>query len=140
VRVLTAPRVDSGRCDTGIVNDEYHPELAEYEPHGDKPLRSRRMTLFMRGVVIVTLVALILPGILTAGTFAEATAKRVCNIWAAYEIKEQYRTAVRFEWFAHDDIAGWECYAITATGEQHVKSLGLIPEAPQLPDGTFIPA
>jgi len=122
------------------VNDDYHPELAEYEPHGDRPLRSHRTTLLMRGLVILTLAALVVPGVLTSMSFAEATAMRICRIWVAYEVNEQNRPVVRFEWFSHDGIAGWECYAVTASGEQHVKSLGVIPEAPELPDGTMLPA
>jgi len=122
------------------VNDDYHPELAEYEPHGDRPLRSRRTMLMMRALVIVTLAALVVPGVLTSVSFAEATALRVCSIWVQYSVAEQNRAEVRFEWFSHDGIAGWECYAITASGEQHVRSLGVIPEAPELPDGTMLPA
>lgn len=106
-----------------------HPELDGYEPAEERPLRSRRTTLMMRAVVVVTLVALILPGILSAMSFAQATAQNACAAWVAYEVPEQRRAIVRFETFG-PGVLGWECYAVTATGESHIVSLGLTPSGP----------
>jgi hypothetical protein len=114
--------------------DDYHPELANYEPH-ERPLRSPRTTLMMRGVVIVALVALILPGIITTYSFAQSTAKSACATYVQAEVNEQNRTEVRFE-FMGEGVIGWECYAITATGERHIVSLGLIPGLPSQVPGT----
>ena len=36
------------------------------------------------------------------------------------------RTEVRFE-IMGPGVMGWECYAVTATGERHLTSLGLLP-------------
>jgi len=139
LRSRNRPAGSGSGCDTRRVDDDYHPELANYEPYEPRPLRSRRSTAILRGVVILAVVALVLPGIITAMSFADATAQRVCQIWVAYEVNEQNRPETRFEVFG-PGFAGWECYAITATGEQHIKSLGLIPESPQLPDGTMLRA
>ena len=114
--------------------DEYHPELANYEPH-DRPLRSRRMTLMIRGIVIVALVALVLPGIVTTYSFAQSTANQACAAYVQAEVAEQSRIEVRFE-FTGPGVIGWECYAITADGERHIVSLGLIPGLPSQVPGT----
>lgn len=121
------------------MDDDYHPELAGYEPQEDKPLRSRRWTLLARGVVILTLVALIMPGIATSASFATATAERVCALWVDVEVTEQNRPLTQFE-LGGPGMLGWECYAVTALGKRHVVSMGIIPEPPVIVDGRVQPA
>lgn len=106
--------------------EDYHPELANYEPHEPRPLRSRTRQNLLRGVVVLAIVALVLPGIITTMSFASSTATAACDVYAQYQVSEQHRTEVRFEAMG-PGVLGWECYAITATGERHLTSLGLLP-------------
>jgi hypothetical protein len=114
--------------------DDFPSELADYEPH-DRPLRSRRTQLVLRGAVVVAVVALVLPGVLTTYSYGESNASRACAIWAEYQVPEQHGIAVHFEFFG-EGVVGWECYAVTATGTSHIASLGLIPGTPKLPSDT----
>jgi hypothetical protein len=61
------------------------PELAGYEPGDGTPLRSRRMLLIMRIVVVVGLVAFVLPGIITTLVVAANAAQESCRRWVGYE-------------------------------------------------------
>jgi hypothetical protein len=76
--------------------------------------------------VLLAITALVLPGIITTWTFASQAATASCGVWARYQVPEQHRTEVRFEVFG-PGVMGWECYSITATGEKHLTSLGLLP-------------
>jgi hypothetical protein len=106
--------------------EDYHPELANYEPHEPRPIRSRARQNLLRGVVLLAITALVLPGIITTWTFASSAATASCNVWAQYQVPEQHRTEVRFEVMG-PGVLGWECYVTTATGERHLTSLGLLP-------------
>jgi hypothetical protein len=106
--------------------EDYHPELANYEPHEPRPVRSRARQNVLRGVVLLAITALVLPGIITTWTFASQAATASCNVWAQYQVPEQHRTEVQFEVLG-PGVIGWECYATTATGERHLTSLGLLP-------------
>jgi len=115
--------------------DEYddEPELAGYQPHGDRPLRSPRLLTVMRVVVVVGLAGLILPGILvTAGT-ANATAQATCGAYTAYYAPESVGFTARFELFSPAGM-GWNCYAIEYGGDEFLlRALGLIPGGARLP-------
>lgn len=109
-----------------------HPELAGYEPGDGRPLRSPRLVLVMRFVVIVGIACLVLPGVFTTVSVASSTAEAACIAWVAYEAPEARGASARFEIFGPGGI-GWECYTIGAFGgDRHVASLGLIPMSPKL--------
>jgi hypothetical protein len=116
-------------------NDDFddEPELAGYEPHGEKPLRSPHLYTVMRVVVVLGLVALILPGILVAAGTANRTALNTCAAYTAYYAPEAVSFSTRFELVSPSGI-GWNCYAVEFGGEEIlVRALGLIPGGPRLP-------
>jgi hypothetical protein len=109
------------------------PELAGYEPAGERPLRGRRMRVITQVVVVLGLVALVLPGILTTVSVGNRTAQASCATWVAYEEPGAIGASATFEFFGAGGI-GWECYSVGAFGgDRHVASLGLIPGTPELP-------
>ncbi len=115
-----------------------HPELDGYEPHPEKPLRSRTMVSVMRVVVVLGVVALIVPGILTTASVADRTAQAACAMWVAYAVDGPSDARASFEIFGPSGI-GWECYSVEAFGgEKHVASLGLIPGTPNIPRGPAV--
>jgi hypothetical protein len=116
------------------MNDEYdEPELAGYEPHGDKPLRSPHLATVMRVVVVLGLAALLLPGILVTMGTAQRTAERACAQYVAVLAPGAIAASTRFEVFSAAGI-GWNCYAIDFDGDQLLlRSLGLIPGGARLP-------
>jgi hypothetical protein len=119
------------------VSDE-HPELNEYEASDERPLRSKHLTTVMRVVVVVSLVALVLPGIISTITVASARAQSTCEAWVAYEIAGASGADARFEFFGPSGV-GWECYSSGAFGgDRHLASLGLIPGPPRLPSGETV--
>lgn len=119
--------------------DEYddEPELAGYQPQGERPLRSPHLKTAMRVIVVIGLVGLVLPGILvTAGT-ASRTATVTCSIYTAYYAPEAVSFSARFELLSPAGI-GWNCYAVTYGGtEVLVRSLGLIPGGVRLPTAPY---
>jgi hypothetical protein len=118
--------------------DEYfdEPELAGYQPHGDRPLRSPRLVTVMRFVVVLGLVGLILPGIIiTAGT-AASTAKTACAVYTSHYAPEAVGSSARFELVSSSGV-GWNCYAIQFGGDEVlVAVLGIIPSVAHFPPGT----
>jgi hypothetical protein len=114
-------------------HEDEEPELAGYEPHGDRPLRSPRLIAIMRVIVVLGLVGLILPGIIvTAGT-ADRTARATCAAYTSYYAPESVGFRTRFEVFSPAGI-GWNCYAVAFGGEELLlASLGLIPGGARLP-------
>ncbi|WP_213813712.1 hypothetical protein [Glaciihabitans sp. dw_435] len=116
------------------VYDE-EPELAGYEPHGERPLRSRRQLVVLRVIVIVGLVGLVLPGIVTTVSVSSSTAQASCAIWVRYSAPDAPGSQARFEIFGAGGV-GWECYTVGAFGgDRHVASIGLIPGTPKIPTG-----
>lgn len=107
------------------------PELAGYEPHGDRPLRSARTVRLMRAVVVLGIVALVLPGILTTYSLATSTAGAACAANVAYRVPSATGSSVRFELFGPGGV-GWVCYSVGAYGgdRRPVAPLGLIPTYP----------
>jgi hypothetical protein len=115
--------------------DEYddEPELAGYQPHGDRPLRSPHLTTVMRVVVVVGLVGLLLPGILVTLSTASRTATVTCSVYTAYYAPEAVSYSARFELVSAAGM-GWNCYAVEYGGDELlVRSLGIIPGAVTVP-------
>lgn len=109
------------------------PELAGYEPHADKPLRSPHLVTVVRVVVIIGLIGLILPGILVAAGTANRTAINTCATYVAFYAPDAVTFSTRFELVSPSGI-GWNCYAVAFGGEEIlVRALGLIPGGPRLP-------
>ena len=110
-------------------------ELAGYEPHGDRPLRSARTVKLMRVVVVLGIAALVLPGILTTYSLARSTAGAACAANVAYRVPSATGSSVRFELFGQVG-AGWVCYSVGAYGGDRtpVAALGLIPSYPTQAD------
>jgi hypothetical protein len=106
------------------------PELAGYEPTGDRPLRSRRMLQAMRVVVVLGLLGLVLPGVLITASTAADSATRACAYYVAETVPGDAMALVRFE-LAGPEGPGWNCYADRFGGnEVYVRGMGLIPAAP----------
>ncbi len=107
------------------------PELAGYEPgDGSRPLRSRRMLLVMRVVVVLGLIGLVLPGILVTLTTAADSAERACVMYTARDVPGAIDSEARFEFFGPQGV-GWNCYAERYGDEiVYVIGMGLIPVAP----------
>lgn len=121
-------------------HDEYddEPELAGYEPHGDRPLRSPHLMTVMRVVVVIGLIGLLLPGILVTISTASRTATAACGIYAAYYAPEAVSFSARFELVSAAGL-GWNCYAVEyGGGEVLVQSLGLIPGGVRLPSAPYV--
>ena len=119
------------------MSDDYedHPELAGYEPHEPRPLRSRRFTMIMRAVVVLGLAGLVLPGILITLTTAHRTALRTCALYTDFYAPGAVSSSTRFEVFSPAGV-GWNCYAIAFDGEETlVRALGLIPGGARIPQG-----
>jgi hypothetical protein len=113
------------------------PELAGYEPGDGTPLRSRRMMLTMRIVVVLGLVAFVLPGIITTLVVAANAAQESCRRWVGYEDSgSEANASASFELFGQGG-PGWQCYATGGFGgEKYIAPLGLIPGAPVFPRQT----
>jgi hypothetical protein len=112
--------------------DDDEPELAGYEPTGDRPLRHERVRRMMRVIVIVALVALVLPGILGSLAVANRTAQASCAAYTAYLAPMAVESVTRFELFGA--ALGWNCYAQNFGGDEVlVANLGLIPGGARLP-------
>ena len=116
-------------------HDEYddEPELAGYQPQGERPLRSPHLKTAMRVIVVIGLVGLVLPGILVTLGTASRTATVTCSIYTAYYAPQAISFSARFELISPAGM-GWNCYAVTYDGrEVLVRSLGLIPGGVRLP-------
>jgi hypothetical protein len=119
--------LDSDREETAMAEDS--PELAGYEPTGDRPLRSKRMLRIMRVVVVLGLLGLVLPGILVTASTAADSAERACAFYVVGNVPNGV-PVTRFEW-AGPEGPGWNCYADRFGGEDlYVRGMGLIPVAP----------
>ncbi|MBH0131144.1 hypothetical protein [Salinibacterium sp. NK8237] len=112
---------------------EEHPELDGYEPHNERPLRSRTFVWVMRVVVVLGLIGLVVPGIVSAAATADNTANRTCATYVQYLAPQAVSYSVRFE-LTGDGDPGWKCYAIAFNGgETLLRSLGLIPGPAVIP-------
>jgi len=121
-------------------DDDYHPELAEYEPDEVRPARSVNRQRVMRIIGALGLTALILPGLLVTIRVQGATAAEACRIVVADQDSEAIGSTTRFV-LTGPEGPGWYCYAVRFGGaEILLRSLGLIPglspqhdEAPGVP-------
>ena len=109
------------------MTDDYHPELAEYEPGDARPSRSVLRRRVMRVMVVLGLTALILPGVLVTIRVQETTAAAACRYVVQTQDTEAIGSTSRFE-LTGPDGPGWYCYAVRFGGtEILLRSLGLIP-------------
>jgi hypothetical protein len=108
-------------------DDEYHRELAEYEPGDGPSVRHRMRVRVMRVFVVLGLVGLVLPGIIvTIGTQLR-TSDAACRYVVAHKAPDSVAAIARFELFGANG-PGWYCYAEEFNGaETLVQALGLIP-------------
>ncbi len=114
------------------------PELAGYEPHTGKPLRSRRLLLIMRVIVVIGLLSLVLPSVIISVSDAAASAREGCRRWVAYAVPSSPSYNATFEVFGAHGM-GWQCYTKGAFGgDRFIASLGLIPGVPNIPSQPVI--
>lgn len=112
------------------MNDE-HPELSGYEPHRERPLRSRRRMLVLRAVVLLAVLGLVLPGVITTMSVGARNAALACEFRGSIVLPGAPQFEARFEFLGPGGL-GWECYATDQLGdERHIDSMGLIPVAPR---------
>jgi hypothetical protein len=122
--------------DWSTMNDEYHPELAGYDPDEERPARNALRRRAMQVIVVVGILGLILPGIVISITTATNTAQVACGLVVAQEAPDSVAFQPRFELMGVEG-PGWYCYAQDFDGtETMVSALGLIPEVPFAPPGT----
>lgn len=120
----------------GGVSD--HPELDEYEPHGDRSLWSKRRQRIIQVGALVGIALLVLPLVISQQSLADRSAQRWCAIWVAYELSEPATPLARFQVFGPSGL-GWECYATTTVGgDRYLGPLGIIPGPPNLADGRVL--
>jgi hypothetical protein len=107
--------------------DDYHPELAEYDPDESGRSRSATRMRVMRVMVVLGLAGLLLPGVLiTIGTQI-STADAACRIVVAAAAPDSVGSVARFEVLGAEG-PGWYCYAERFGGSEILlRSLGLIP-------------
>ena len=111
---------------------EDHPELVGYEAGDGRPLRSRRMIVATRLIVVLALVALIVPEIVTQVMVVSNAAQESCRRWVRYEDPGAGHN-VTFELFGQGGV-GWQCYAVGGFGGgKYIAPLGLIPGTPVFP-------
>jgi hypothetical protein len=109
------------------MTDEYHRELAEYDPGDERPVHSVARQRAMRIIVVIGLLSLVLPGILITASTQISTADAACRIVVAKVAPDSVGSVARFE-FAGADGPGWYCYAERFGGDEVLlRSLGLIP-------------
>jgi len=113
------------------MTDEEPRELAGGEWDDETVPRFERRRRLMRVVALVTMVAMVVPGALTAWGVAQSTAERSCRIAVDFYANDRTPARVAFE-LGSGDTLGWNCYALAPTGEVRVALLGLIPGPPRL--------
>lgn len=107
------------------MTDDDPPELAGYEPTGDRPLRSRAVVRVMRVVIVLGIVGLVLPTLAATLALQARTAQALCA--AALAGGSGLEPRARFE-LAGPGGPGWYCVGIAFDGrESIVGGLGLIP-------------
>ena len=118
------------------MSDEYHPELAGYDPDEGRPVRHPATRHVMRIVVIVGILGLVVPGLVISIATANRTATVACGLVVAQDAPDSVSSAPRFEVLGAAG-PGWYCYAQSFDGtETLLRYLGLIPEVHYAPVGT----
>jgi len=124
--------------DESVSEWDDEPELAGYQPHSGRPLRSRRLLMVMRVFIVLGLVSLVLPSVVISVTDASAAAKESCRRWVKYAMPSSPGSRATFEIFGSHGI-GWQCYSDDSFGgDQFIASLGLIPGVPNIPKTPII--
>lgn len=95
--------------------------------------RRRRV---VRWVALIALIGMLLPTAVGTYSMAVTTAERSCRIAVDFYANERTPSRVAFELLSAE-AAGWNCYAVTPSGEVLVAVLGLIPGAPKLVSRTL---
>jgi hypothetical protein len=109
------------------MTDEYHRELAEYDPGDGRPVNSVARVRALRIMVVLGLIGLLLPGLLVTVSTQLATADTACRIVVVQTAPDSVGSTARFE-LAGGDGPGWYCYADRFGGDQLLLGfLGLIP-------------
>jgi hypothetical protein len=109
------------------------PELAGYEPGDGRPLRSPKVLVAMRIIVVVGLLGLVVPQIIMTASVAATSAQEACRRWVKFEDPSSPGWAAHFQLLGTGGM-GWQCYTKGAFGgDRYVASLGLIPGPPRLP-------
>lgn len=109
------------------MSDDFHRELAEYEPGDARPVRSAAMMRAIRIMVVLGLAGLVLPGVLITVSTQIETADAACRIVVAASDPEAIDAIARFE-LTGAEGPGWYCYTVRFGGtEILLRSLGLIP-------------
>lgn len=113
--------------------DENPPELSGgWEDEPIRPSRLDRRRRVLKGVGIIALASLILPGFLVTWSTSTATARVACDIAVRYYAPAAVGSSARFELLPLDTL-GWVCHAQMADGfTLRVASLGPIPGQPVL--------
>jgi hypothetical protein len=108
-------------------DDEYHRELAEYEPGEGASVSHLRRLRIMRVFVVLGVVGLVLPGIIVTVGVQLRTSDAACRYVVAQKAPDSIAAIARFELFGGDG-PGWYCYAQQFGGSEILlRSLGLIP-------------
>src|ERR1700744_3541301 len=88
--------------------EDEQPELVGYVPTNGRPLRSRRLLIAMRIVVVVGVVGLVLPGVIGEVMLNFRDGGGSCKRWVNYEDPGAASSA-SFELFGANG-SGWQCY------------------------------
>jgi hypothetical protein len=118
-----------------MIDDEYHPELAEYVPTEGSSIRRPLTLKVMRVVIVIAVVALILPGVVYTISVQVETAGAACAIVVSAAAPDSTPDARLQLWGGNGP--GWYCYARGFDGsEVLLRSLGMIPGLTYTPAGT----
>lgn len=110
-----------------MTDDEYHRELADYDPGEGSPVHSVARRRALRIMVTLGLVALILPGVLVTISTQLSTAAAACRVVVAQAAPDSVGSSARFELMGAEG-PGWYCYAQRFGGSEILlRALGLIP-------------
>lgn len=117
-----------------MLDDEYHPELAEYVPRDGRSVRRPLTLKVMRVVIVIAVVSLILPGVIYTISVQVDTAGAACRVVVAATAPDATPDARLQLWGG--DGPGWYCYARGFDGsEVMLRSLGIIPGLMYRPSG-----
>lgn len=117
-----------------MLDDEYHPELAEYVPHDGDSVRRPLTLKIIRVVIVIAVVALILPGVIYTISVQVKTAGTACAIVVSSTAPDSTPDARLQLWGGNGP--GWYCYGRTFGGsEVMLRALGMIPGLSYRPSG-----
>lgn len=109
-----------------------HPELDEYEPHGEKPMRAPWTRRLIQLAAIIGILLLVMPLVASQARVANISAQDWCKRWVAFQLSEPGTPSARFELLG-PGLLGWECYATGVVGgDVYLGNLGIIPGPPRV--------